>query len=379
MIKSLNAIRVLAEFWVVHQHLCGLELNKSFDAFITALMSFFFVLSGFVVMHAHRNDDFSSYESKKAFWLHRLGKIYPVFLLFWALDLVNQVGSGELERNHRLLMCSGLQLLMLNGWVGCRTELANSPSWYITTLWWLWFAFPWIHSALTRWCTGRWPWTQMLALNAVSFAIVAAMFPLGYWIYGPLPAVRIFEFCIGCLAATTVQTRVHWAWPLGAALFFVVFHVGMFYTAVLVPNTCEGGDWSFLWSVPFTDFCLLNWAYMAATKFAVFWAVLIQWLAASELHDVPGRAFRFLEDSPLLETMNTFSLQLYLGHITFAKLLLGLAMHLRCASQLGTHVVFVVVYGLSYLTKIYVQPHLDRLASPKRACVELPETEGLVG
>ena len=115
MIKSLNALRVLAEFWVVHQHLFGMEMNKSMDAFITSLMSFFFVLSGFVITHAHRNNDLSSFESKKLFWLHRFRKVYPVFLFFWVFDIINQAASGEFGRNPRLLLCSGLQLFMLNG------------------------------------------------------------------------------------------------------------------------------------------------------------------------------------------------------------------------------------------------------------------------
>ena len=377
MIKSLNALRVLAEFWVVHQHLSGIPINRSFDAFITSLMSFFFVLSGFVITHAHKNDDLSSFESKKLFWMHRFSKVYPVFLFFWVLDFVNQAGSGELTHNPRLLPCSGLQLFMLNGWVGCRTDLANAPSWYITTLAWFWFVFPWLHPVLNRFAT-CWPWTQMIVLNAVSFSIVAAMFPLGYWIYAPLPAVRIFEFYIGCVAAKTVETRLHWAWPLGAATLLFVFYVSMFYTAVLVPNICEGGEWSFLESVPFTDYCLLDWAYMTTTKFAVVWAVFIQWFAASELHNVPGRTFQFLEDSPLLQTMNTFSLQLYLGHITFFKLLMGLAMHMKFNSQLGLHTIFIIVYGLSYSMKLYVQPYLDQIASPKQPFVELQETEVLL-
>jgi hypothetical protein len=186
------------------------------------------------------------------------------------------------------------------------------------------------------------------------------MSPLGYWVYVPIPAVRVFEFCIGCLAATTLESKLHWAWPASAAVLISVFYVGMFYTAELFPNECDKSIWSFVWSAPFTNYCILEWDYATPTKFAAVWALFIQWLAAAELHDVPDRTFRFLEESHLLQTLSTFSLHLYLGHTTINRLLSGLAMHMRFQSQLGLHTTFIIVYSVCYLLKVYLQPLLDR-------------------
>jgi hypothetical protein len=166
---------------------------------------------------------------------------------------------------------------------------------------------------------------------------------------------------MGCVAAATIETRVHWAWPALSWAVFAVFYVGMFYTTVFVPHRCEEGLWSFLWSVPFTNYCMLDWAYKSTTKFAFAWAIIIQWAAASEYHDVPGRCLRCLEESHLLQTLSGFSLALYLGHFPVYRVLMLLS---RCAcmeSEWRLNTLFIAVYGLCYLFKVHLQPYLDRV------------------
>ena len=360
--RSLNALRVLAEFWVVHAHtfhyMSVFEMNKSLDLFVSGLMSFFFVLSGFVMTHAHMDDDFSTFRCKKAFWCNRLRKMYPVYFVFWLYDFIHQICGGEFEDDRALLVCRFMQVPMLNSWMGCSLSIANLPSWFMATLWWIWFVFPWLLPLLKR-LPLQWPWTIIIALNAGSFAVVVGLYPRGYWYYAQLPPLRGIEFFIGCVTATTLKTRVHWSWPLGAAVFLVAFYAGVFYTAVLVPNQCHGGVWSFLTSLPFTDYCMLEWAGLFTTKFAFIWAILIHWFAASEFHDVPNRTFLFLEESHLLQTLSTFSIQLYLGHYTIFRTLMGLSQRMLFRSQLGLHTVFILIYGSCYLFKLYIQPYLD--------------------
>jgi peptidoglycan/LPS O-acetylase OafA/YrhL len=370
VLKSLNALRVMAEFWVVHLHFISSSVNPSLGAFITSLMSFFFVLSGFVITHNYKGDDMATFQSKKRFWWRRFSRLYPTYFFFWLIAFIHVAASGEFNRSPKDLVCHFMQLPMLSNWMGCGASISNPPSWYVITLWWFWFLFPWLLPKLQR-SPYKWPWTKIVVLNTILFTLVAAMFPLGYWFYTPLPPVRFLEFYIGCIAATTIETRIHWAWPLLSTLLFVVFYVGMFYTTVFVPNKCEGGLWSFLDSIPFTNYCMLNWAYMSTTKFAFMWAMIIQWAAASEYHDIPNRPLKFLEESHLLQTMSTYSLQLYLGHFPVYKLLIGLSAHLLIESQWRLNTIFIAVYGICYLFKLYMQPCMDRALKTKTAAPTL--------
>ena len=104
MLHSLNAVRVLAEFWVVHQHLahfCGGGMPMVVDLLTRDLMCFFFVLSGFVMTYAHRDDDFSTWKATTQFGWRRFSKVYPVFLFFWVVSFIFYA-SGPEWRPHDL-------------------------------------------------------------------------------------------------------------------------------------------------------------------------------------------------------------------------------------------------------------------------------------
>jgi hypothetical protein len=156
--------------------------------------------------------------------------------------------------------------------------------WYVTVLWWLWFAFPFVKPLVLRWC-GRWPWLHILFINGMGMALVTPMLNEGYWAYATIPAFRFSEFLIGCVAATTVGRRVHWVWPAGAAVLMLALHLDVFYMVQRTPLCDAGGydtwcidcqhPWSFLWTNPFTNRCLLVWSYAYMNKFAMFYAVII--------------------------------------------------------------------------------------------------------
>ena len=358
MLKSLNAVRVLAEFWVVHLHLSGVY-HATTAVFVKSLMSFFFVLSGFVMTHAHGNDDLSTFESKKRFWWRRARKIYPVFVFFWFVAVIMQAIIGFDTREPSVYICYSLQLLMLNGWIGCGSTLMNVPSWYITALWWHWFLFPFAQPSLRRYGTTL-PWFQITVLNFVSVGLIAALHPLGYWVSTPLPAVRFLEFYIGCITATTVRTRLHWRWPLLAGTTLAVYYVGMFYMVQALGHECTEDLWSWVRSTPFTNPCLVDWGEDYTTHFAWAWAVLIHSLATAELQDVPDRYFRFLENSQILQTLGTFSLQLYLGHWVVHPLWIRLSAAMRFDGEWEMNTMFIAVYGTCYAFKALAQPWLDR-------------------
>ncbi len=61
-LHTINAMRVLAEYWVVRHHCLVKRRPAKLDMGPIGddIMSFFFVMSGFVVMYRHEKTDFSS-------------------------------------------------------------------------------------------------------------------------------------------------------------------------------------------------------------------------------------------------------------------------------------------------------------------------------
>jgi peptidoglycan/LPS O-acetylase OafA/YrhL len=88
VLHSLNAARVCAEFLVVNYHisLTPTSFLKN-DKHTQALMSFFFVLSGFMAMYTNAGRDFSARPAKMDYIHRRLSKTYPTYLFWTLLDL----------------------------------------------------------------------------------------------------------------------------------------------------------------------------------------------------------------------------------------------------------------------------------------------------
>ena len=149
----------------------------------------------------------------------------------------------------------------------------------------------------------------------------------------------------------------------------LMFYVNQFYMLRRTPACDPGGydteciicssAWSVFGSNPFTDPCMLVWSYACLNKFALFYAVFIHWLASSEVLDTPGRCFRFMETNTVLQTLSTFSLQLYLGHSPIRQLIIQVLRWFLYEKQLELDMMAMAVYGACYAVKVYAHPWMD--------------------
>ena len=142
-LHTLNAARVLAEFWVVHTHalthIPGSITEAKFDV-VQDLMCFFFVLSGFVVGYSAREN-----EPPSSFWTRRFVKCYPIYALFLLIDLPLMLWHQGLYPLAWLCMAS--DFVGIAPWLGCGSVVQlNSSSWYLATLASLWFIAPYLLS-----------------------------------------------------------------------------------------------------------------------------------------------------------------------------------------------------------------------------------------
>ena len=153
--QSLTLFRFIAAFIVVifhfgrDTHLAQLAPNILTSG--SQMVSFFFVLSGFVMMQA--------YAQKKSlhklhYWICRVARIAPAYLL--AL-LLAALFFNKPELNNTLAL--GLNLTFLQAWFPPYPLSFNGPSWSLSVEMFLYLLFPFFLSAIQK--TKRPPWALM--------------------------------------------------------------------------------------------------------------------------------------------------------------------------------------------------------------------------
>ena len=159
--KSLNALtgaRFLAAYWVLAYHFTiqfrfdPLPGKPSSSAALPAWLApfilqghlavdFFFLLSGFILAYTYISDEGALRGSPRAFWVARIARIYPVYLLglilgFWPFL--------QVESNLAIVALSTFtHLFMLHGWIPVALDL-NQPSWSLSVEATFYLAFPFV-------------------------------------------------------------------------------------------------------------------------------------------------------------------------------------------------------------------------------------------
>ena len=342
------------------------------------LMSFFFVLSGFVAMYSSSSNDGVTtldYITK------RLRKTLLLYLIVTVIGCVDaQVRRWVVAENQ--LICGYLDFVLLSPWFPCRhPPYFNGSGWYLCTLYWLWLCFPFLRERLVC-CKHAWRFaTLAYLLNVCLFSVVWV--PQWTWMVRGFPPLRLFEFCIGMLAATTVQHRQV---PTYLALCSGCLIVGYWILACAylvrkpilwqweeVPENFQSVVDTTMVPYPNTDVIHETRLPLMQGKFALLWAVIIQWTACSELRAECDSWWVQWLDSTVFKLLSPFSLQLYLCHPWIPRGVHSLLRLIDLAGVLAIHMEFLFTYTICYMIWLWGQPVLDRLSRVAVVDVELVE------
>ncbi|WP_406149014.1 acyltransferase family protein [Streptomyces sp. NBC_01012] len=191
-------------------------------------VSFFFILSGFVLAWSNRPRD-----TTPRFWRRRLFKIYPIHLATFALAMAaGAYAAANWET-------SLLNLFLVQTWAP-RPDVANMvniPSWSLSCELLFYLSFPLLFRWLKRIRPSRlWAWAGGLAAAVVCVPLVAQLLPAqplmpqmggpigtprsewGTWFVYAFPPVRMLEFVLGIVMALIVMNGRWVRVPLSAAL-----------------------------------------------------------------------------------------------------------------------------------------------------------------
>lgn len=142
-LDSLTGLRIIAAFWVVCFHFTvqfrydwipgkpptsgQIPLNLAPILAQGAMAVDLFLLSGFILAYSYATAQGTLRGSKRAFWVARIARIYPVYLLGLALAF-----REYLSVEHNLLVVAVsvvAHALMIHSWIPATLPYWNTPSW----------------------------------------------------------------------------------------------------------------------------------------------------------------------------------------------------------------------------------------------------------
>ncbi|MFI8810958.1 acyltransferase family protein [Streptomyces sp. NPDC055082] len=212
-------------------------------------VSFFFVLSGFVLAWTARPDD-----TARRFWQRRLAKIYPNHLVTAVIALTAAAGvSGALA-----LPGAVPNLLLVHAWYP-RIEIflsGNPVSWSLACELLFYLSFPLLWRFLSRIGPAHlWGCAAATAVAIWCVPLLAQLLPDGpqaampdgtvgvtrFWFVYVLPSTRVLEFVLGILVARIVRegllvrVRVLPAAALVLASYWLACQVPYLFSLVALP------------------------------------------------------------------------------------------------------------------------------------------------
>jgi peptidoglycan/LPS O-acetylase OafA/YrhL len=168
-------------------------------------VSFFFILSGFVLTWSHRDSD-----RPQAFWRRRFARIVPAYLVVWVVSLAVKAYAGK-HIGPEVLPSAAL----VQAWVPKASVYyaVNSVNWSLSVEVFFYAIFPFIIGPLLGLDVQR-RRLVLAACLAVPFAVAAILTPepgsTGFWILYICPVTRLAEFIVGICIASEVRAGT---WP----------------------------------------------------------------------------------------------------------------------------------------------------------------------
>ena len=155
--RALDGLRFFAAFAVVLYHYAP-SMNSFFKFPIftrnlveagPAALGFFYILSGFVLTNAYRNRFPATAATKRTFWLTRVARLYPVYLLafvmFGPIAYVKYLADPHgIKAGINYFLCAGLvNLFAMQAWTPFSNSW-NGPSWSLSVEAFFYFLFPFL-------------------------------------------------------------------------------------------------------------------------------------------------------------------------------------------------------------------------------------------
>lgn len=193
MIRTLQSLRFVFIMLVVLSHYIG----PSFDFGGECGVSFFFILSGFVLSIAYSEKISKELFNTKIFFHKQLIKIYPLHIITFIIMFVLDIRLDKYCNP----VAAIANLLLLQSWVPADSFyfVANSPSWFLCDILFFYLVF----SSLNKYilCANN---RKLFSISiVVLFLYICLMVVLPSYLVNPIlyanPLTRLLDFVIGII------------------------------------------------------------------------------------------------------------------------------------------------------------------------------------
>lgn len=182
-IRALTSVRFFAALYVALFHMVRpFEQWGRLSGFVTAGytgVSFFFLLSGYILTYSHAHEPEVGPEFRKRFYFARFARIYPVYLLL-------TLAAAYLDRaqfaKHIHIAAFVADLAMVQTWSARMVSFFNVPAWSVATEVFFYAVFPFVLLKLR-------PRTRARGVMAIAvFWLLAMVMPVVALIFYPAGA-----------------------------------------------------------------------------------------------------------------------------------------------------------------------------------------------
>ena len=198
MINSLQSLRFIFALMIFHHHFFT---NPQVDQFGLFPVSFFFILSGFVMTMGYGERVDSKEFSYKTYITKRLIRIFPLnilcLLLYLGLPIFYDVVNHQISLSKYIYL--PLDALLLQAFIPIKSIYfsGNAVAWYLSDMLFCYLAFPF----LVRWLKGKYGFLIMVLVLLAYFSLVP--FIKGEEVHSLLyisPFFRIIDFMLGVIS-----------------------------------------------------------------------------------------------------------------------------------------------------------------------------------
>jgi len=252
-LNALTGLRCFAAINIVFFHFSNPNWFGWFAPVVNAgyaSVSFFILLSGFVLAYNYAPKAREGTLNRRRFWEARFTRLYPIYLL--SLILSWRMIPGEYQSHTHFMFWTGMVLspLLLQGWIPEIATFLNTPAWTMSAESAYYLGFPWfarfkrparllplIAKMAGVWCLGMIPGTLYFLLNPDHLA-VTDRWSSAPWLqalkYTPLPHLASFIFGVMLASLDEVVPRAGWLrLVLGFGGFLLTF--GLLQLGPIVP------------------------------------------------------------------------------------------------------------------------------------------------
>lgn len=335
MIRNIQALRFVFIFVVVVSHLIG----KSFDSGGECGVSFFFILSGFILSWAYGGKVSRGEFQSKPFIQKQLLKFYPLHVLMFVILATLDYRLGQGAEWYKLLA----NLLLLQSWVPADSFyfVANGSSWFLCDILFFYVIFAALYRAINGW-SRKTLLTVGLLVTAVYLGIaftIPAKFinPIMY----ASPLMRALDFALGIVVCRFYRSEA------GQRLKNVVCRQSDATLSIL-----EIG-WIAWFVLAFLIYDDVMPSLRCTALFAVFTVpFLLHFIAA----DSRGGIVTRLLHSSVMQWLGGISLEIYLTHWGIMRIFYSFLLHRWGIEDRLTPTILPItialIIGGAWLTKI---------------------------